>query len=277
MPTHRLAPFAVALALALEPAATVAAGEDARPIQDNSFLLEEAYNQEPGVIQHISAFARNRSGDWAYSFTEEWPAPGQRHQVSVTVQAVHGGDGGDRGTGFGDVLLNYRLQALGSGETPIAAAPRVSLVVPTGAWPRGFGDGGVGVQVALPVSVMLGPWFVAHSNVGTTFVPFARSPTGNGQRVGVQLGEGLVWLAHPRLNLLVEALYAVSELYVPGGTERVEAFLVSPGLRAAIDFPFGLQVVPGVAVPIGFGPSVGSRSVFLYLSFEHPITRGAAQ
>ena len=26
----------------------------AGPIQDNSFLLEEAYNQDPGVVQHIS-------------------------------------------------------------------------------------------------------------------------------------------------------------------------------------------------------------------------------
>jgi hypothetical protein len=26
------------------------------PIQDNSFLAEEAYNQEPGVVQHIQTF-----------------------------------------------------------------------------------------------------------------------------------------------------------------------------------------------------------------------------
>jgi hypothetical protein len=31
------------------------------PIQDNSFLIEEAYNQEPGVVQHISVFTRTRS------------------------------------------------------------------------------------------------------------------------------------------------------------------------------------------------------------------------
>jgi hypothetical protein len=28
--------------------------------------------------------------------------------------------------------------------------------------------------------------------------------------------------------------------------------------------------VPGVAVPIGLGPSHGDRSLLLYLSFEHP-------
>ena len=30
----------------------------AGPIQDNSFLVEEAYNQEDGVVQHISFFER---------------------------------------------------------------------------------------------------------------------------------------------------------------------------------------------------------------------------
>ena len=43
-------------------------------IQDNSFLVEEAYNQEFGVVQHISSFTRFwDSKDWNYSFTQEWP------------------------------------------------------------------------------------------------------------------------------------------------------------------------------------------------------------
>ena len=31
----------------------------------------------------------------------------------------------------------------------------------------------------------------------------------------------------------------------------------------------GLQVVPGIAFPIGVGPSHGQRALFLYLSLEH--------
>ena len=45
------------------------AQEPAAPpsISDNSFLIEEAYNQEPGVVQHISAFQLFRGADsWAY-------------------------------------------------------------------------------------------------------------------------------------------------------------------------------------------------------------------
>src|SRR5204863_5787805 len=63
-------------------------------ISDNSFLIEEAYNQEPGVVQHISAFQLFRGADaWAYSFTEEWPLFGRTHQLSFTVpiERLHNG------------------------------------------------------------------------------------------------------------------------------------------------------------------------------------------
>lgn len=33
-----------------------ALAEGTKKIQDNSFLLEEAYNQEAGVVQHIQSF-----------------------------------------------------------------------------------------------------------------------------------------------------------------------------------------------------------------------------
>jgi hypothetical protein len=51
--------------------------------------------------------------------------------------------------------------------------------------------------------------------------------------------------------------------------------LLSPGFRWALNFKSGLQIVPGVAVPVGLGPSAGQRGVFLYLSFEHPLFGGA--
>ncbi|HZK78257.1 MAG TPA: hypothetical protein VFC35_05065 [Gemmatimonadaceae bacterium] len=45
---------------------------------------------------------------------------------------------------------------------------------------------------------------------------------------------------------------------------------ISPGVRAAFNFASGLQIVPGIAFPIGVGPSSGERGAFIYLSFEHP-------
>ena len=112
-----------------DPAPTAAPG-----IQDNSFLVEEAYNQNFGVVQHISSFTRFfDSKDWNYTFTQEWPVPGdERHQLSYTLVALHSGSFPGSGAGIGDVFLNYRYQLVGSGETRIAFAPRLSLIFPTG-------------------------------------------------------------------------------------------------------------------------------------------------
>src|SRR5665647_1793367 len=79
---------------------------DFERIEDNSFLIEEAYNQDPGVIQHISAFQYMKDKTWLYTFTDEWPVPGRRHQLSTTIPVFNNG-----ATGFGDIALNYRYQA----------------------------------------------------------------------------------------------------------------------------------------------------------------------
>src|SRR5690348_18415661 len=85
----RQAPLTLVVALLLAPA--TGAQEPAaapRGIQDNSFLIEEAYNQDRGVVQHISTF--QRSGDaWTYSFTQEWPVGGIRNQLSYSLALIH--------------------------------------------------------------------------------------------------------------------------------------------------------------------------------------------
>src|SRR5215813_3304499 len=106
----------------------VSAQEPAKPepISDNSFLIEEAYNQEPGVVQHINTFMRTRGGDWLYTFTQEWPVKSMKHQLSFTVadQSL------DRQHGIGDTAINYRYQLLNGAK--VAISPRVSLLIPTG-------------------------------------------------------------------------------------------------------------------------------------------------
>jgi hypothetical protein len=53
-----------------------------------------------------------------------------------------------------------------------------------------------------------------------------------------------------------------------GVTARQKSFIINPGLRYAIDFN-NLQIVPGISMPIGVGPSKGEYGVMAYLSFEH--------
>lgn len=263
--------------LALTAVLSCAAQQPPAPIQDNSFLIEEAYNQEPGVIQHISTFTRLwASRDWAYTFTEEWPVPGHaKHQLSATFSVLEPGAIPSE-AGAGDTLLNYRYQLHGDGESRLAVAPRLSLIVPSGRASRGRGFGGVGVQANLPASMVVTRRLVTHWNLGATLIPSAENASGDRARLaGYNLGQSVVWLAHPRFNVLMETLWTVSQAVSgPGQTVAVRSLLLSPGIRWSHNLKSGLQIVPGIGVPIGAGPSAGERGVLLYLSFEHPF-RGA--
>jgi hypothetical protein len=265
----RLAPFALLIASTL---ACAAEG----PIQDNSFLIEEAYNQEEGVVQHINTFQRFRnSGDWVYAFTQEWPLGGLTHQFSYTVPIARAADSPDGHSGIGDVALNYRYQLLGDGEAKLAMAPRFTVLLPSGNEKQGRGQGATSYQALVPVSLVLTPTLVTHSNAGFTWTPKAKDADGNKADLkSWNVGQSLVWLAAQRVNFMLEAIYVRSQEVVGAGrTSTVKSAYVSPGMRWSYDFASGLQIVPGIAFPIGVGPSRGEKSVFFYLSFEHPFKK----
>lgn len=243
-------------------------------IQDNSFLVEESYNQEPGVVQEISMFTwSSLTNNWAYTFTNEWPVTGIKHQFSYTIAVSHSGDFARSGAGFGDTALNYRYQLMGSGETRVAISPRVSLLLPSGDPQKGRGLGGAGLQTNLPVSVVLNPKLVTHWNAGATWIPHGKNELGDRAGLtGYNVGQSFVWLAKPRFNLMLETVYSDMESVVaPGKTLRGKTLLLSPGARWSYNFKSGLQIVPGIAVPIGAGPSAGDKGLIFYLSFEQPL------
>jgi hypothetical protein len=264
----------LALLLLLEVPVFACAGPpsapDTKPIQDNSFLIEEAYNQERGVVQHINTFQRFHSGDWVYTFMQEWPVPDQHHQLSITVPVVRMEDH----RGIGDLALNYRYQLLGDGATRVAMAPRFSVLLPTGSAEKDLGAGGVGLQGLLPVSVVLHPQLVTHWNAGVTFTPAAKNAAGvKDHTTDFTLGQSVIWLVHPRINVLVETLWTSEETIESRDAKtRRETLFLNPGLRWAHNLRHGLQIVPGIAFPVGLGPSSGEWGVFVYLSFEHPFT-----
>jgi hypothetical protein len=266
--------------LALSRAEARAQAAGSRPIQDNSFLIEEAYNQELGVVQHIQQFLRDfKTGTWIYAFTQEWPVPDVRHQLSFTFAAARILHDGRPSVGLGDLQLNYRYQLVGDGLAPIAVAPRVSLLVPTGSWRNELGLGAVGMQFEVPASFVLSDRFVAHGNAGVSWVPRARDAQGDRAALVVpNAGASLVWLARPTWNLLCEAVWVRGEtVAAPGRIDTKAVALVGPGARMAWNFKSGLQVVGGLSVPIGVGPSRGRTSILLYLSFEHPFRAAAAK
>lgn len=247
------------------------------PIQDNSFLIEEAYNQEAGVVQHISLFSYfPESEDWVYAFTQEWPVPSDaRHQFSYTLPVQKAGAFPGSGAGLGDFALNYRYQLLGSGDSPLAISPRLSLLLPSGDSKSGRGFGGAAVQANLPASVILAPRWAMHLNAGGTFAPKAQNELGEEASVsGFNLGQSFIWLAHPRFNVLLETVWTgQGSVAGPDQTDFSHALFLNPAIRWSHNFQSGLQIVPGFGFAVGVGPSEGEKALLFYLSFEHPFGR----
>ncbi|HWQ02910.1 MAG TPA: transporter [Candidatus Nitrosotenuis sp.] len=246
-------------------------------IADNSFLLEEAYNQEFGVVQHISAFTKNwNNRAWFYSFTQEWPInPAPRNQFSYTLLAVSSSMPGVK-SGLGDLLINWRYQLVGDVDASIAFSPRVSLLLPTGDSRKGRGEGSFGVQVNLPLSVKHHPKLVTHWNAGATFVPRAKNEFDQrAATYGVNLGQSFIWKVRPSFNWMLETVFESSESVLgPGAKQRDNTLIMNPGFRWAHNFENGLQIVPGISFPvIAAGSGRGNGGFLLYVSFEHPFAK----
>lgn len=255
-------------------------------IQDNSFLVEEAYNQEPGVVQHIFNWQQtwDRNGGttrtFDFVFTQEWPIGAQLHQFSYTlpVSAFSNNPGGapvlDE-EGFGDMLLNYRLQLTTEVNGWPAIAPRFSLILPTGNEHEDLGNGEIGYQFNLPISKEVGRWAV-HFNAGLTVLPAVERGLDDGSvsphhdLIGYNLGASAILLANPKLQPLVELVADWSpEINESGGVDIPFALILSPGFRYAPYTKGNTQIVVGAAAPIGLSQDAADIGVFLYLSIEH--------
>jgi hypothetical protein len=199
-------------------------------ITDNSFFVEEAFNQERGVFQNILVWEKVRDGGWDGSFTQEFPAPAIRHQLSYTLPF----DGGTIGTHIGGVLINYRFQALEEGAGRPAFSPRFSVVLPTGR-NDGYGDR-TGIQVNLPVSKQAGDVYL-HANAGFTRLFNVKSLIGPAV-VGFEpetrdltsptLAGSVIYRVTQMFNLLVESGVEFVDDF---GQSRQASVLVSPGFR----------------------------------------------
>jgi len=250
-------------------------------IEDNSFLIEEAYNQEPGVVQHIFNAAYNndsRGRGWSFSFTQEWPVFSQDHQFSYTVPSYHFIDGADRIYGVGDILLNYRYQALEEDELKPAFAPRFSLILPTGSRDRGTGNGVVGYQWNLPFSKKLASRFAAHANFGLTYLPHVRARLDGSTRplspkrslVSYNVGASGIVAVLPRFHLMLEWIGEFEQSIDDSGRPaRDFKPVISPGFRTAVVNEEKLQIVVGAAMPVGLTRKADNHGAFLYLSIEH--------
>jgi hypothetical protein len=207
--------------------------------------------------------AWEHNGVWTLGFTQEWPVFSQTHQFSYTVPYIF-----ERNEdGVGDVLLNYRWQALMESESLPAFAPRFSLVLPTG--DNGLTDDTVGYQFNLPVSKILADRWTAHFNAGMTLLPDAA----DGDLEHFNLGASAIYAFTPTFNAMLEC---VSNWDEDARGRRPAAVIVSPGVHYALNLA-DTQLVLGVAVPVGLTSAAPDYGVFLYVSFEHIFHKDRSQ
>jgi hypothetical protein len=270
------------LILDIQFCAHVAAQDKKRPIEgiaDNIFLVEEAYNQEPGVVQHVltAEYGNDKDGrGWAMSFTQEWPVFSQDHQFSYTIPFSFIHEGGKRQDGIEDLLLNYRYQALEESELSPAFSPRFSLVVPTGSRDRGKGSGVVGYEFQLPFSKTVGDRVAFHLNGGVNYLPHARARLESGRLspkrslVSYHLGASTIYALNSFVHLMLEWLGEFEEdIGENGRAKNLFQSTLSPGVRAAVSNGPDHQAVLGIAAPIGTNRQAQDYGIFLYFSFEH--------
>jgi hypothetical protein len=165
-------------------------------------------------------------------------------------------------------LINYRYQLLGAEGEPFLAAPRASVLVPLGEADRRAGNGGYGLQLALPVSWELLPRLSLHGNLGATWRPKAQDLTGSdAATLDGYAGVSAIVFITDKVNLLAESVWRHGRrIRGEGRSEGVPSQTVALGARAGFDVG-RMQFVPGIA----WIPEIGDlpAGVFMYLSVEH--------
>lgn len=235
-------------------------------IEDNSFLLEEAFNQEYGVYQFIQKTVV-QNGTYYYSFENEIPLTDKVHQFSYNLPVLAQGS---LARSVGDVGLNYRYQSIN--RDGLLMADRLSLVIPTGDVDKDNGNGVFGFQYMHSISIKLAEKWMNHWNLGFSMLPNAKSSTTH-KRMNmnnVTAGTSFIYLASDDFNLMLEGMLTTDQGFDDQGIKESQSvFTLNPGVRFAIDDSWkGAQIVPGMSFPMEMSNNKTNFGVLFYLSFE---------
>jgi hypothetical protein len=251
--------------------------------EDNSFLLEEAFNQGMGVIQNIStlAFENIRSNNLIYSFTQEIPLTHKRHQLSYTLNynilQMPDSSFDSRVSGFGDIFISYRPLIFDEDDW-LMLIPRFTLILPTGRASEGLGAGGPGAQFNIAITKRVTRNIVTHYNFGSTvFFNYDHYQQEKGINIlsaekrlyFKNVGASIIWYPKPKVNLMVEYVSNFTTDINDGGSlSKSHQLTINPSLRFCIDRG-KTQIVPGVGLPYNFtNGKYEGYGLFFYLSFE---------
>lgn len=240
-----------------------------KAIEDNSIMIEEAYNQEERVVQHIFSLERISETDtpFDFSFTQEWPIGGRMHQLSYSIPISFTKNNGNTP---GDIWLNYRYQLID--DETFAVCPRASFILPTGKVNTGNGNNKVGFEFNIPTSKRFTNNFVMHYNAGYNIIPnaehFGSSGSFSKTINDFFIGASGIWLATYNFNLLLELLFENHSSREKDNSSRINTTVINPAIRFAIDTG-SLQIVPILSAPTYFDEEKTTTNILFYISFEH--------
>lgn len=240
---------------------------DERRIQDNSIFIEEASNQDSGFLQVIQTYQYKQQWDeWTYVIALEAPIQGKNHQISIVVP-VSKVRSPEVATGVQDPTLSYRYQAIDTVDLKLA--PRAGVVMPVGDVYKGLGSGGLGAELMLPVSVKFSDLWENHWNLRLTHFPNAKNSDDIRSNIlSIGYGTGLIYFYNNTFNFLIEALGSQDEVVTTGGSERSSTLFLSPGFRSSFSVNESSEIVFGMGLPMGLGPSQNESSAIFYFSIE---------
>jgi DtxR family transcriptional regulator, Mn-dependent transcriptional regulator len=241
-------------------------------IADNSFLVEEAFNQEAGIFQNIFVFERSGPRGWNAGFVQEWPVTTMRHQLSYTLNfARDGGSARFSGTG-----INYRYQLWTEDAGRPAFSPRGSLLLSRDDDETGQDEGAFGLEMNLPFSKRVGATYF-HWNGGVRWYPHvwtgSRLLPVEADHVALTTpfaAGSAIYAVRPMFNLMLEAVLESEESVTSlNRTERQTIFTILPGARGGWNLG-DAQLVVGLAVPVVRQAGETETGILGYLSYELP-------
>ncbi len=236
-------------------------------IEDNSFLIEEAFNQESGIYQFINHYQYDkRAQAWEYAFEGEIPITHQVHQFSFQIP-VEDNNSQDKQTSVGDLIVNYRWQPLN--RDGLMIADRLGLILPTGDFKNGHGHGVVGMDFKMAATLPMGEIFMNHWNFGLTYYPKAKHDHPHRHDLlNLSAGTSVIWKGNGYYNLMLELVTEREQTLNQNRQITTESTLtINPGIRFAINLQ-DCQVVPGIGFPYELINSPHEYGFLLYLSFE---------
>ena len=238
-------------------------------IEDNSFLLEEAFNQEWGVYQFIQKYQTfNKAGTYDYAFENEIPITDKEFQFSYEIPVAQPEKG--RPGYMGDMSLNLRWQPLN--KDGFLLAERFGLIVPTGNAKEDSGNNVYGFEFMQAATLTINEKWMNHWNFGFSVQPNARTNNITKRRTitTATAGSSLIYRMREDFNLMFEALLETAQEVDAAGNKTPATYLtLNPGFRWAWDFEWKeTQIVPGVSFPTEVINNTVENGVLVYLSIE---------